>query len=57
MRRGFVAIGALAAAMEWGRPFCFTMQRKEMRSLLRDDHLGSALHCKTRGQKREQKLE
>src|SRR5580658_1932776 len=26
-------------------------------ALLRDDHLGSALHCKTRGQEREQKLE
>jgi hypothetical protein len=26
-------------------------------ALLRDDHLGSALHCEARGQKRKQKLE
>src|ERR1700733_7097275 len=33
------------------------MQRNEMISLLRDDHLRSALHRETRGQKRKQKLE
>src|ERR1700733_11126459 len=57
IRRGFAATREFSTAMQRAEAFCLTIQRNEMGLLLRDNHLGSALHRKTRGQKRKQKWE